>query len=41
MKMNDPCDPHLFDEDILGIATGSGGRFALIVNQSASQVTAQ
>lgn len=41
MKMNDPCNPHLFDEDILGITTGTGGRFALIVNQSASHVTAQ
>ena len=36
MKMNDPCDLHLFDEEILGIATGDGGHFALIVNQSAS-----
>ena len=40
MKMNDPCDAHLFDEEILSIATGTGGRFALIVNQSASHATA-
>ncbi len=41
MKMNDPCNPHLFDEDILGITTGTGGRFAIIVNQSASHATVQ
>jgi hypothetical protein len=39
MKMNDPCDPHLFDEEILAIATGPEDRFALIVKQSASHVT--
>lgn len=39
MKMNDPCNPHLFDEDILGIRTGTGGRFALISHQSAGHVT--
>ena len=39
IEMNDPCDPHLFDEEILGVATGSGSRFALIVKQSASHAT--
>jgi hypothetical protein len=41
MKMNDPCDPKLFDEDIAGIATGTGGRFAIIVNQWAGHATVE
>jgi hypothetical protein len=40
-KTNDPCDPKLFDENILGIAAGPPNQFALIVRQSGRHATAQ
>jgi hypothetical protein len=39
MRMNDPCDPHLFDEDITILGTDGKGRFAFEVIQSASHAT--
>jgi hypothetical protein len=38
-RMNDPCSPALFDEDIRTIFADGNGRFALLVDQSASHVT--
>lgn len=35
-RMNDPCDPAIFDEDISAFGTDGRGRFAFIVSQSAS-----
>lgn len=40
MELNDPCEPEFFDEDILGVATGSGSWFAMVVHHSASHVIA-
>ena len=39
MRMNDPCDPEMFDEDISALQTDGKGRFSFIANQSASHST--
>ena len=38
-RMDDPCDPAIFDEDISAFGTDGRGRFAFIAMQSASHAT--
>ena len=38
-RMNDPCNPEKFDEDVRSLGTDGKGRFAFLVLQSASHAT--
>ncbi len=39
-RMNDPCRPELFDEDIAALATDGKGNFAFVARQSANHALA-